>query len=87
MSDISIIEKKNWFQAFEEHDPYSMIARLELLLETSSQVGTGRRNSEDGHSQAGSHSGETVTSQVSSALQSTPQVSSISSFSVYITFM
>jgi hypothetical protein len=55
-----------------DHDPYSMIARLELLLETSSQ--TGRGASDDAQSDTASRSGDTVTSEVSSALQSTPQV-------------
>lgn len=55
-----------------DRDPYSMIARLELLMESSSQGG--RRGSEDVQSDTASHSGETVHSEVSSALQSTPQV-------------
>ena len=55
-----------------DRDPYSMIARLELLMESSSQGG--RRGSEDVQSDTASRSGETVHSEVSSALQSTPQV-------------
>ena len=55
-----------------ERDPYSMIARLELLMESSWPGG--RRGSEDQQSDTASRSGETVHSEVSSALQSTPQV-------------
>ncbi|XP_070211333.1 dynein heavy chain domain-containing protein 1-like isoform X3 [Littorina saxatilis] len=59
-------------QAFIDRDPYSMIACLELLMESNAQGG--RHGSEDGHSDAASRSGETVRSEVSSTLQSTPQV-------------
>ncbi|XP_076466624.1 dynein heavy chain domain-containing protein 1-like isoform X2 [Babylonia areolata] len=59
------------FQAFMDRDPYSMIARLELLMESSAPG----RGSEDGHSDTASRSGEdTAHSDVSSALHSTPQV-------------
>lgn len=58
-------------QAFQEYDPYSMIARLEVLLETSSQ--NGHQVSEDVQSV---HSGnDSNFSEASSTLHSTPQVS------------
>ncbi|XP_025095393.1 dynein heavy chain domain-containing protein 1-like isoform X2 [Pomacea canaliculata] len=57
-------------QAFQEYDPYSMIARLEVLLETSSQ--NGHQVSEDVQSV---HSGnDSNFSEASSTLHSTPQV-------------
>ncbi|KAL8594105.1 hypothetical protein ACOMHN_000817 [Nucella lapillus] len=43
-------------QAFMERDPYSMVARLEVLMDSSA----GGRGSEDGHSDAASRSGDTV---------------------------